>query len=64
MQSILHLVAPALFAATIYMELGRIIEVTDGESRSIIRKRWLTKTFVCGDVISFFMQGGGSSYRA
>ncbi|WZH47095.1 RTA1 like protein-domain-containing protein [Fusarium acuminatum] len=42
-QSIFLLVAPALFAASIYMELGRI----------------LTAIFVTGDVISFFMQGGG-----
>jgi len=41
------------------MLLGRIILVTDGESHSLIRKRWLTKIFVIGDVISFLLQGAG-----
>lgn len=58
-QAVLLLVAPALFAATIYMELGRIITLVDGEHHSIIKKRWLTKTFVCGDIVSFLMQSGG-----
>lgn len=58
-QGVLLLVAPALFAATIYMELGRIIVLVDGEHHSIIKKRWLTKTFVCGDILSFLMQSGG-----
>ncbi|KAF7861556.1 hypothetical protein EAF04_008118 [Stromatinia cepivora] len=61
MQTLLLLIAPALFAASIYMELGRIIELVDGESLAMIRKRWLTKLFVCGDVLSFTLQmaGGG-----
>jgi hypothetical protein len=46
------------------MLLGRIILVTDGESHSLIRKRWLTKIFVIGDVISFLMQGAGTSGHA
>ena len=58
-QAVLLLVAPALFAATIYMELGRIILLVDGEHHSIIKKRWLTKIFVCGDILSFLMQSGG-----
>lgn len=59
LQTILVLVAPALYAASIYMVLGRIILVTDGEAHAIIRKQWLTKIFVTGDVISFLMQGAG-----
>ncbi|KAJ9257150.1 hypothetical protein DTO207G8_2322 [Paecilomyces variotii] len=31
----------------------------DGESRSIISRRWLTKIFVLGDVISLFLQAIG-----
>lgn len=58
-QSLLLLVAPALFAATIYMELGRIISLVNGESHCLIRKKWLTKIFVFGDILSFFLQGGG-----
>lgn len=62
LSTILLLVAPALFAASIYMMLGRIILVTDGESHSLIPKKWLTKLFVTGDVISFMMQGAGTYF--
>ncbi|KAK7706479.1 hypothetical protein SLS63_013966 [Diaporthe eres] len=63
-QAILLLVAPALFAATIYMELGRIISVVEGEGHVMIRKEWMTKLFVTGDVLSFLLQGGGGGYQA
>ncbi|KZL66851.1 RTA1 domain protein [Colletotrichum tofieldiae] len=63
-QAILLLVAPALYAATIYMELGRIITVIDGEGHALIRKEWMTKIFVTGDVLSFILQGGGGGYQA
>lgn len=56
---ILVLVAPALFAASIYMLLGRIILLTGGERYSIVRRRWLTKVFVAGDILSFLMQSSG-----
>lgn len=59
MQSLLILVAPALFAASIYIILGRVILMVDGERYSLIRQKWLTKTFVAGDVLSFLMQGSG-----
>jgi len=58
-QTLLLLVAPALFAASIYMELSRIIALADGESHVLIKKKWLTKLFVCGDVVSFLLQMGG-----
>lgn len=58
-QSVFLLVAPALFAASIYMILGRIILLTDGESHAIIKRRWLTKFFVFGDVFSFLLQSSG-----
>jgi len=63
-QTILLLVAPALYAASIYMMLGRIILVTDGETHSLIPKKWLTKIFVTGDVVSFLMQGAGGGIMA
>ncbi|KAH6719353.1 RTA-like protein [Leptodontidium sp. MPI-SDFR-AT-0119] len=63
-QTLLVLVAPALFAASIYMELGRIVILVDGESHILIKKKWLTKIFVCGDVLSFFMQGAGGGIQA
>ncbi|KAH7066397.1 RTA1 like protein-domain-containing protein [Paraphoma chrysanthemicola] len=59
MQTLLLLLGPALYAASIYMILGRIILLTNGEEFSLIRRTWLTKLFVTGDVISFLMQGGG-----
>ncbi|CZR69513.1 related to protein RTA1 [Phialocephala subalpina] len=61
MQSLLLLLAPAFFAATIYMILGRIITLTGGESRSVIKVTWLTKIFVSGDVLSFLTQSGGGA---
>jgi hypothetical protein len=58
-QSVFLLVAPALFAASIYMELGRIVESCDGDKHLFVRRRWMTSIFVFGDVISFLMQGSG-----
>ncbi|CZR58658.1 related to RTM1 protein [Phialocephala subalpina] len=63
-QTLLLLVAPALLAASIYMILGRIIVSVDGESYSLIKKRWLTKVFVTSDVLSFFIQLGGGGLMA
>lgn len=60
-QYLFILVAPALFAASIYMILGRIIRSVQGKRHSPIRPVWLTRIFVTGDVISFATQlvGGG-----
>jgi hypothetical protein len=59
-QNVFILVAPALFAASIYMTLGRIILAVKGEEYSVIRPTRLTKTFVIGDVLSFLIQGGSA----
>jgi hypothetical protein len=58
-QSLLLLLGPSFFAASIYMVLGRIIRLTGGERHSMIRPSWLTKIFVIGDVLSFFVQSSG-----
>ncbi|KAH7386601.1 putative RTM1-like protein [Cadophora sp. MPI-SDFR-AT-0126] len=63
-QHLVLLVAPALFAASIYMELGRIIILVHGEKKSIISQRWLTKIFVGGDVLTFLMQVVGAGNMA
>jgi hypothetical protein len=63
MQLLLLLLAPALYAASIYMILGRLIRLLDAEKYSIIRTRWLTKLFVLGDVVSFAVQGIGASLK-
>lgn len=57
--TILILLAPALFAASIYMVLGRLIVALDAEDLSPIRKKWMTKIFVIGDVIAFLSQAAG-----
>ncbi|KAF2179161.1 RTA1-domain-containing protein [Zopfia rhizophila CBS 207.26] len=57
MQTLLLLVAPAVYAASIYIMLGPIIILTNGEIHSIVQLRWLTKIFVAGDVLSFLLQG-------
>ncbi|KAJ4288584.1 hypothetical protein N0V90_011821 [Kalmusia sp. IMI 367209] len=59
-QSVLILIAPILFAASIYMILGRLILRTNSASYSIVRATWVTKIFVAGDIICFFVQSGGA----
>lgn len=59
-QSVFILVAPALFAASVYMVLGRVIVSIRGEAYSLIRVRWLTLLFVMGDVVSFVVQSSGA----
>lgn len=63
-QAIFLLVAPALFAASIYIILGRIILLVDGERYSLIRQKRLTLTFVLGDVLSFMTQAAGGGIQA
>lgn len=58
-QSLMLLLAPALFAASVYMTLGRIIRLLHAGSVCLIRPSWLTKIFVTGDVLSFLIQSGG-----
>ncbi|KAJ5580195.1 uncharacterized protein N7459_006180 [Penicillium hispanicum] len=60
----LILVAPPLFAASIYMTLGRVVIKLGAERKSIVPVRFLTKIFVVGDVISFLLQCGGGGYMA
>lgn len=59
--NIFILLSPTLFAASIYMTLGRIIRCIGGEHLSVIKVSRLTKTFVWGDVLSFIVQGNSSS---
>ncbi|KAJ5960820.1 uncharacterized protein N7479_007970, partial [Penicillium vulpinum] len=63
-QSLMLLLAPAFFAASIYMILGRIIRLLNADSCSLVRPSWLTKIFVTGDVLSFFIQSGGGGLLA
>jgi hypothetical protein len=58
---VLILLGPALYAASIYMVLGRLIVYLDAQEHSLVRVSWMTKIFVTGDVISFLMQCGGTT---
>jgi hypothetical protein len=63
-QSLLILLAPALFAASIYMVLGRVIVAIQGAHLSVIPIRRQTLIFVCGDVLAFLTQMGGGGIQA
>ena len=60
LQSIFLLLAPILFAASLYMTLGRVIRSVDGHRFSMISPRWLTRIFVFGDLFSFLIQSSGA----
>src|SRR5690606_21569267 len=59
MQNLLILLGPALFAASIYMILARLVRHLGAEEYALVRTKWMTKIFVTGDVLSFFAQGAG-----
>ncbi|KAH7123072.1 RTA1 like protein-domain-containing protein [Dactylonectria macrodidyma] len=59
MQSLLLLLGPTCYAASIYMVLGRLIRLLNAEEYSLIRSSWLTKFFLLGDVLSIALQGIG-----
>lgn len=59
-QNFFILVAPALFAASIYMTLSQVMRSVQGERYSLVSFRWLTTIFVGGDVVSFVVQGGAA----
>ncbi|TDZ33095.1 Protein RTA1 [Colletotrichum spinosum] len=63
-QAILILVAPALYAASIYMILGRLIRTVKAEHLSLVPVRWVTRIFVSGDVVAFGLQAGGGGIQA
>ncbi|PYH74920.1 RTA1 domain-containing protein [Aspergillus vadensis CBS 113365] len=64
MQSLLILLAPVLFAASVYMTLGRIIRSVDAEQYSMISLCWLTRVFVTSDILAFLIQGNGAGLQA
>lgn len=63
-QTLFILLPPALFAASIYMTLGRLLVYLRAERASIVRVRWMTGFFVTGDVLSFLMQGSGGGLQS
>lgn len=62
-QSTLLLLAPILFATSLYMTLKRVVVAVQGQKHSPITPRWLTRIFVFGDVFSFIVQSSGAGLR-
>lgn len=60
----LILVAPALFSASLYMTLGKMMQQLKAQRHSIIPVGWLTFIFVLGDAVSFSIQGSGAGVVA
>ncbi|KAJ5322604.1 RTA1 like protein [Penicillium brevicompactum] len=54
-------IAPAFFGAAIYLCLGRIIIIQEGENISRIKPRTYTIIFVTCDVISLILQAAGGA---
>ncbi|KIW83874.1 hypothetical protein Z517_03120 [Fonsecaea pedrosoi CBS 271.37] len=63
-QSSFILLAPVLYAASIYMVLGRLIRSVHGERFSVIRPARMTKLFVVADILSLNVQGNGAGLTA
>lgn len=62
MQMVLILLAPILYAAAVYMFLGRLILASGHPKLSLIRINWETKIFVTADILCFLIQAfGGTS---
>ncbi|KAH6691492.1 RTA1 like protein-domain-containing protein [Plectosphaerella plurivora] len=63
-QAIPILVAPALYAASIYMILGRLIRTMGAAHLSLVPINWVTRIFVIGDVVAFSLQAGGGGIQS
>ncbi|CCF56708.1 hypothetical protein KAFR_0B04120 [Kazachstania africana CBS 2517] len=63
-QNVLVLIAPTLFAASIYMIFGRMSHLMFSENLMIMPARFNTTIFVLGDVVSLLMQAGGGGLMA
>lgn len=64
LQSVLLLIAPTLYAASIYMLFGRLAHLLFAESLMIMPARFETLIFVLGDVASLLMQAAGGGLMA
>jgi hypothetical protein len=63
-QTLLILLPPSLYAATIYMIYGRIVLLVNAPDASVIGPGKVTKIFVTGDVISFLIPAAGGAMIA
>lgn len=57
--TILVLLGPTLFSATIYMTLGRIVALVHGDKHVLIKQHLITRVFVTGDAVCLFLQCAG-----
>jgi len=64
LQNLMILGAPTFLAATVYMTLARLTIALGAEEYSMISPRWLTKIYVCIDIICFFSQFLGAGVQA
>lgn len=64
LQNIMILGAPTFLAATTYMTLARVTIALGAEEYSLISPRWLTKIYVCIDILCFFSQFAGAGVQA
>ncbi|KAA8897111.1 hypothetical protein TRICI_006787 [Trichomonascus ciferrii] len=63
-QFLFVLLPPILFAASIYMTLGRLLRYVGATQLSPIPIKWVTPTFVTGDIISLALVGAGGGIQA
>lgn len=63
-QILFILLAPLMYAASIYGLLSRLINLTKLEKKMPIRPQWITGTFVAGDVFAFMMQATGGGMQS
>ncbi|KAG4411841.1 hypothetical protein IFR04_015025 [Cadophora malorum] len=63
-QSLFIILPPSLYAATIYIIYGRIALFVNAPRASLVQPTRVTRIFVVGDVIAFFMQAGGGGMMA
>lgn len=64
LQSLLIILPPSLYAATMYMIYGRIVRLVNSPQASLVRPERVTKIFVTGDVLAFLLQLAGAGLMA
>jgi hypothetical protein len=64
LQTLFILLAPALFAASIYIVLGRLLVSLKASQVSWIPVKWMTRFFIIGDVLAFLSQCAGGGVQA
>lgn len=63
-QLLFVLLAPLLFAASMYMTLSQLLKFLNSPEVSLIPSKVSTKLFVTGDIVSFLLQAAGGGMQA